>query len=148
MARSMHRGLAALVATARVATALVPAALAAQSTPNAPKPADSYVIRNATIVPVVGPRIDKGTVVISGGKISAVGASAPTPAGATVIDGTGLFVYPGFIDSGTKLGLSEIESVPGGEDKVEIGQFNVGGASIGNGWFNCFANRRNTGDGA
>ena len=119
MARPMHRGLAALVASA-----LVPALLAAQSTPNAPKPADSYVIRNATIVPVVGPRIDKGTVVISGGKITAVGASAPSPAGATVIDGTGLFVYPGFIDSGTKLGLSEIESVPGGEDKVEIGQFN------------------------
>lgn len=116
--------------TSRLATvvsmaAILPAAIVAQSTPNAPKPlTDSYVIRNATVVPVVGPRIEKGTVVIVGGKITAVGATVATPAGATVIDGTGLFVYPGFIDSGTKLGLSEIESVPGGEDKVEIGQFN------------------------
>ena len=119
MAHSMNRAMFTALVT------LLPATLVAQSTPNAPKPlTDSYVIRNATVVPVVGPRIDKGTVVIVGGKITAVSASAPTPAGATVIDGTGLFIYPGFIDSGTKLGLSEIESVPGGEDKVEIGQFN------------------------
>lgn len=121
MTRSISGGLLA----ACVALALVPPRpLGAQSTPNAPKPSESYVIRNVTVVPVVGPRIEKGTVVISGGRISAVGASATAPANATAIDGTGLFLYPGFIDAGTKLGLSEIESVPGGEDKVEIGQFN------------------------
>jgi imidazolonepropionase-like amidohydrolase len=98
--------------------------LRAQSTPSAPKPSATYVIRNATVVPVSGPRIAGGSVVIQNGKILSVGASAASPAGATVIDGTGLFVYPGFIDSGTKIGLSEIESVPGGEDKVEVGQFN------------------------
>jgi imidazolonepropionase-like amidohydrolase len=46
------------------------------------------------------------------------------PAGATVIDGSGLFVYPGLIDSGTRLGLTEIASVPGGEDGQELGDFN------------------------
>ena len=100
------------------------ASLGAQSTPNAPKPSPTYVIRNATVVPVSGPRIAGGSVVIQNGKIFAVGTNTRSPAGATIIDGTGLFVYPGFIDSGTKIGLSEIESVPGGEDKVEIGQFN------------------------
>jgi imidazolonepropionase-like amidohydrolase len=46
------------------------------------------------------------------------------PQGATVIDATGLFVYPGMIDSGTELGLTEIGSVPGSTDTREIGDFN------------------------
>ena len=96
----------------------------AQMTPGAPKPAVVYAIRNATVVPVSGPRIVGGTVVIQNGRIAAVGTNVTVPAGATVIDGTGMFVYPGFIDSGTHIGLSEIGSVPGGEDEVEIGTFN------------------------
>jgi imidazolonepropionase-like amidohydrolase len=84
----------------------------------------SYVITNATIVPVVGPRIDRGTIVITNGRIAAVGAGVTAPAGARVIDGTGLFVYPGLIDAGSRLGLTEIGSVPGGEDTQELGTFN------------------------
>jgi len=114
----------AFLSRALVVAAVAAAPLGAQQTPGAPKPADAYVIRNATIVPVTGPRISGGSIVMSKGKITAVGATVATPAGATVIDGTGMFVYPGFIDSGTKLGLTEIESVPGGDDLVEVGQFN------------------------
>ena len=84
----------------------------------------TYVIRGGTVVPVVGARIPNGTVVISGGKIQAVGANVQAPQGATVIDATGLFVYPGMIDSGTELGLTEIGSVPGSTDTREIGDFN------------------------
>jgi len=85
----------------------------------------SYAITNATIVPVVGERIPRGTVVMQGGRITAVGANAAVPAGATVIDGTGLFVYPGLIDAGTVLGISEIgQGAPGGQDVTEIGDFN------------------------
>ena len=53
-------------------------------------------------------------------------ATAPSaaPADARIIDGTGLFVYPGMIDGGTQLGLTEIGSVPGGEDTQELGDFN------------------------
>jgi imidazolonepropionase-like amidohydrolase len=82
------------------------------------------VIRNATVVPVVGARIPNGTVVIRGSKIEAVGRDLPVPPGAKVVDAAGLFVYPGMIDSGTDLGLTEIESVPGGNDTREIGDFN------------------------
>jgi imidazolonepropionase-like amidohydrolase len=82
------------------------------------------VIRNATIVPVTGARIPNGTIVLRGGRIEAVGATVTTPSDAQVIDGTGLFVYPGMIDGGTQLGLTEIGSVPGGEDTQEIGDFN------------------------
>jgi imidazolonepropionase-like amidohydrolase len=83
-----------------------------------------YAITNATLVPVVGPKVPNGTVVIRDGKIAAAGAGITVPAGATVIDGSGLFIYPGMIDSGTRLGLVEISSVPGGQDTQELGQFN------------------------
>jgi len=86
--------------------------------------AGTYVIRGGTVVPVVGAKIPNGSVVISGGKIQAVGANVQAPQGATVIDATGLFVYPGMIDSGTELGLTEIGSVPGSTDTREIGDFN------------------------
>lgn len=107
---------------ALVLTAAVPAA--AQQPAAAPAPPSVVAIRNATIVPVVGPRVPNGTLVMRGGRIEAVGANVAVPAGAQVIDGTGLFVYPGLIDSGTRLGLTEIGSVPGGEDTQELGEFN------------------------
>jgi len=66
---------------------------------------DTYAITNARVVTVAGPVIDRGTVVIRDGLIVAVGADVPAPADARVIDGTGLTVYPGLIDSGTALGM-------------------------------------------
>jgi imidazolonepropionase-like amidohydrolase len=81
-------------------------------------------IRNATIVPVSGPAIANGTIVFANGVITAVGVNASVPSGATVIDGTGLFVYPGMIDSGTNIGLVEIDSVSGTVDTAELGDFN------------------------
>jgi imidazolonepropionase-like amidohydrolase len=86
---------------------------------------EAYAIRNARIVTVSGAVIEKGTVVISNGKIAALGASVSVPSGAKVIDGSGLSVYPGLIDSGTTLGLQEISSVAGGQDTSEIGDNNA-----------------------
>jgi imidazolonepropionase-like amidohydrolase len=88
-------------------------------------PADSYVIRNARIVTVTGPVIENGSLVISGGKITEVGKSVTAPRGARVIDATGLSVYPGMIDSGTEIGLTEISSVAGSVDTTEIGDNNA-----------------------
>jgi imidazolonepropionase-like amidohydrolase len=85
----------------------------------------SYVITDATIVPVVGEPIPRGSVLVRDGRIAAVGPSVAAPADATRIEGAGLFVYPGLIDSGTQLGLTEISSVPGGEDRQELGEFNA-----------------------
>jgi imidazolonepropionase-like amidohydrolase len=99
----------------------------------APSPARSsrgWVIRNATIVPVSGPRIERGSVVIRDGRIEAVGADAAAQPGDSVLDGTGLFVYPGLIDAGTRLGLTEIGSVAGGEDQQELGDFNPQDAAL------------------
>ncbi|PYP87098.1 MAG: amidohydrolase [Blastocatellia bacterium AA13] len=92
---------------------------------NASAQGETYAIRNARVVPVTGPPIERGTVVISGGKIAAVGASVAIPSGAKIIDASGLSIYPGMIDAGTTLGLSEIGSVAGSVDTTEIGDNNA-----------------------
>jgi imidazolonepropionase-like amidohydrolase len=86
---------------------------------------ETFAIKNARIVTVTGPTIENGTVVVSGGKITAVGASPSVPSGAKVIDGAGLSVYPGMVDSGTQIGLTEIGSVAGSIDTSEIGDNNA-----------------------
>ena len=68
---------------------------------------DTYAITNARIITVSGPVIERGTVVIRNGLIAAAGANVSTPPDARVIDGAGLTVYPGLIDSYTNLGLPE-----------------------------------------
>src|SRR6266850_8471435 len=73
---------------------------------------DTYAITNARIVPVSGPVIERGAIVIRNGLISAVGANVSAPADARVIDGNGLTVYPGLIDSYTSLGLPEAAPSP------------------------------------
>jgi len=84
----------------------------------------TVAIRNATIVPVSGPTIANGTIVFANGVITAVGTNLTAPSNATVIDGTGLFVYPGMIDSGSNVGLVEMDSVAGTVDTTELGDFN------------------------
>ena len=90
-----------------------------------PGPQKTVAIKNALIVPVSGPEIANGTVVISGGKIVAVGANVNVPAGAEVIDASGMRVYPGMMDAGTSIGLSEISSGANATvDISEVGSFN------------------------
>ena len=97
----------------------------------APGPQGTFVIRNAHIVPVNGPEIANGSVVISGGKIVAVGANVTVPAGAQVIDATGLNVYPGMMDAGTSIGLSEIpQGAASTVDIAEVGSFNPNAQAI------------------
>lgn len=108
-----------------LATVAVAASLSAQSVilNNAGRKG-TVAIRNATIYPVTSAPIPNGVIVFSNGLITAVGANAEVPSGATVIDGTGLSVYPGMIDSGTNVGLVEIDAVAGTVDVVELGDLN------------------------
>jgi imidazolonepropionase-like amidohydrolase len=64
-------------------------------------------ITNARIVPVTSPVIEKGTIVMKGGRIVALGPDVAVPAGAEVIDAAGSEVYPGWIEPSTSLGLDE-----------------------------------------
>ncbi len=73
---------------------------------------DTYAITNARIVTVSGSVIERGTVVVRNGLIAAVGANVNAPPDARVIDGAGLTVYPGLIDSYTNLALPEAAASP------------------------------------
>ncbi len=88
----MRKLLAALLVSAALAIADAPSAIA---------------IRDAKIVPVSGPIIPNGVVVLRNGLIEAVGANVSIPADAWVIDGKGLTVYPGLIDGLSNLGIPQ-----------------------------------------
>jgi imidazolonepropionase-like amidohydrolase len=84
-------------------------------------PAPTIAITGAKLLTITHGVIDNGTIVLSGGKIAAVGpaSSVSVPAGAQVVDGKGMTVYPGLIDSETNLGLSEIDADEASNDLVE-----------------------------
>jgi imidazolonepropionase-like amidohydrolase len=64
-----------------------------------------YAIVGARVVTVSGATLERGTVVMTDGVIQAVGADVTPPAGARVLDGTGLTVTPGLIDGFSSIGL-------------------------------------------
>src|SRR5216683_1108026 len=58
-----------------------------------------FAIRDARVVPEPGKLLAKATVVIRDGLIEEVGPDAKVPVDALVMDGKGLTVYPGFLDT-------------------------------------------------
>ncbi len=64
-----------------------------------------HAFTNARIVVSPGVVIDKGTLVMRDGVITAVGKNAAIPADARVWDMTGMTLYPGLIDSYSDLGM-------------------------------------------
>jgi len=87
---------------------------------------ETWAIRNARIVTVTKGVIENGTVVISDGKIIAVGTNVSVPGNAKILDAKGLSVYPGMIDGNTVIGLTEIgQGAPGTVDTSEIGDNNA-----------------------
>jgi imidazolonepropionase-like amidohydrolase len=110
---------ASLVAFASIAQAQL-----GSFNPN-PGPQGTFAIRGGRVITVSGADIPNGTVIISGGKITAVGANVAVPSGAQVIDATGLMVYPGMIETGSSVGLSEIgQGAIATVDISEVGSFN------------------------
>jgi imidazolonepropionase-like amidohydrolase len=89
----------------------------------APAPS-AYAITHAKIYTLAGTPIDDATLLIKDGKIAAIGTSVEIPAGAQVIDGKGLQVYPGLFDAVTQMGLREIGAVNATVDTTETGNFN------------------------
>ena len=65
----------------------------------------AYVLRDARVVRVSGPVMERASVVIRGGLIEAVGENISAPPDAWVIDCKGLTVYPGLIDALSAWGL-------------------------------------------
>src|SRR5260221_5222571 len=88
-----------LVAALAVALSAHPASLAAQ---------DRLAIKGGRILPVAGPPIENGVILITKGKIKSVGKDSAIPAGVKVIDATGKVVVPGFIEAHSTRGMDQV----------------------------------------
>jgi imidazolonepropionase-like amidohydrolase len=84
-------------------------------------PAKTIAIVGGKVLTVTHGTIDVGTVVMSDGKIVAVGPAKTTkvPAGAEIFDAKGMTVYPGLFDAETHLGLTEVEADQNSNDLAE-----------------------------
>jgi imidazolonepropionase-like amidohydrolase len=102
-----------------IALALLSAAWAQSSKP-APQKGETIALRGGKLLTVSHGVIENGVVVMQNGRITAVGAaSTAIPAGAKVIDVTGMTVYPGLIDAEDHLGLTEIQADRMTDDTLE-----------------------------
>ncbi|MBC7947935.1 MAG: amidohydrolase family protein [Chitinophagaceae bacterium] len=90
----------------------------------APKQTTSIVITGATVHVGNGQVIENASIVITDGKIAAVGKNVTVPAGASTVDAKGKHVYPGLILPSSNLGLVEVSSVRAMNDSREIGDMN------------------------
>lgn len=103
----MRKAISSLLAlSASTALGVFPAFAAAPGT---------IAIRNARVVTVSGPVLQRGTIVIRDGLIEAVGEQIPVPAGAWVIEGNRLTVYPGLMTALSTWGIPQPNPSGGGE---------------------------------
>src|SRR5215210_175687 len=93
-----------------------------------PAAAQTIAITGGKVYPVSGPPIENGTVIITNGRITAVGANVGVPAGAQRIDATGKIVTPGFVNSSTQLGVQEVSQVSATRDMTARGKDNIAAA--------------------
>jgi len=119
--RSEGSALPAILALAAGATLSSVAFAQAVAPTDLSTPAPTIAITGGKLLTITHGVIENGAIVLSGGKIAAVGAAdaVKIPAGATIVDAKGMTVYPGLIDSETNLGLSEIEADEASNDLVE-----------------------------
>lgn len=82
-----------------------------------------YAIVGATIHPVSSAPIENGTLIINNGKIQDILPNDSRPVSATVVDATGLHVYPGLVNASTQMGLSEISGLSQTVDSSDLGTF-------------------------
>jgi imidazolonepropionase-like amidohydrolase len=84
----------------------------------------TFAITNARLVLSPDEEIESGTLVIRDGLIVAAGKDVAAPGDAETIDGTGLLVYPGFIDAGTSSLLDPNRgTVPSGGRPIDFSRF-------------------------
>jgi imidazolonepropionase-like amidohydrolase len=80
----------------------------------------SIAITGGRVVPIEGDPVDGGTVLLRDGKIAAVeGPGFTVPDGVDVVDATGKWVLPGFIDAHAHAGVSEEAEGWAGQDTNE-----------------------------
>ncbi len=81
---------------------------------------DTAAIVGGYVVPVTGEPIPDGTVLIRDGRIEAVGPGLAVPDGARIIDASGGWVLPGFIEAHGHVGVHEEGEGWAGADSNEL----------------------------
>jgi len=81
---------------------------------------DLTAFTGGRVVPIDGPVVDGGTVLVRAGRIEAVGAGVAVPDGAEVVDCAGRWVLPGFLDAHVHLGVHEEGEGRDGNDTGEL----------------------------
>lgn len=118
-----NRSLTAVMLTAALLLAAMPGRLAAET----------LAFTGATLLPISGPPVEDGTLVIRDGRILAVGAGVRVPADARRIDLTGKVLMPGLVDTHSHIGqvAGADASHPIQPDVRAIDSINVRHAGIG-----------------
>jgi imidazolonepropionase-like amidohydrolase len=80
-------------------------------------------ITNVHAHPVSSRAIEKATILVRDGLITAVGVAVDIPPGVPIVDATGLEAWPGFIDGWSLLGLTEVRQVRSTVDTGEMGDW-------------------------
>ncbi|MDW7695603.1 amidohydrolase family protein [Flammeovirgaceae bacterium SG7u.111] len=83
-----------------------------------PAVSDTYAFTNANIVTAPGQLIEKGTIIIKKGVITAVGSGISVPAGAKEIAADSMFIYAGFIDGFSHTGIPTPKDKPSRPDDL------------------------------
>lgn len=83
-----------------------------------------YALINGDVYTVTNGVMNGATVLINGERIEAVGTNVNITDDYESIDCSGMRIYPGLIDAGSRLGLQEIGSLQETRDYSEVGEFN------------------------
>ncbi|MFQ3221541.1 MAG: imidazolonepropionase-like amidohydrolase [Paraglaciecola sp.] len=84
-----------------------------------PITSNATLIKNVTILDGIGGRIEKGALLMQGGKIVSLGQNLPATGDTTVVDGQGKWVTPGIIDVHSHLGVYPAPSTSSHSDGNE-----------------------------
>ena len=88
----------------------------------------TIAITGGYVVPISADPIDNGTVLIEDGKITFVGVLNDLPADVTVVDATGKWVLPGFVEAHGHVGIAEESNGAMGNDTNEMTNPNMAAA--------------------
>ena len=80
----------------------------------------TLAIVGGRVVTITGDEIAAGTILVRDGKIAEVGASVSMPSGTEVVDASGCWVLPGFIEAHGHVGTSEEAEGWAGQDTNEL----------------------------
>jgi imidazolonepropionase-like amidohydrolase len=103
---------------------MLPSGLYAQGSDDRPPVTRAFFLNNAYVVQSPGKVIDLGGVLIRDGLIQAVGKDLKAPADAKVLEADSMYIYAGFIDGLSNLGVPKPKEEEGGNRRGGQREYN------------------------